>query len=829
MVRATIDFGIDLGTTNSKIAVLKGTATDVFKNNEGQEYTPSAVWIDSRGKLYVGRLAKEQLEYDNANAFSEFKLLMGTPQIYRFARSGRQMRPEELSAEVLQSLRGDVQQHTGEEVMAAAISVPAAFELPQCDATNRAAQLAGLSSSPLVMEPVAAALAYGFQSKSDRVFWVVYDFGGGTFDVTVVQVRDGQIQVVHHNGDNQLGGKLIDWEIVERLFVPALKKEYSLTEFNRGNPKWKAAFAKLKLHAEQAKIRVSRDTATDIIIDPLCQDDRGMAARFEYELKRSDIVPLIEPFVERSINLCKKTLEEKRLSPGDIEKMILVGGPTLTPVFRDILKDKLKIPMESSIDPFTVNARGAAIFAGTQLMPSDIGKQPLRAGQYSIELKCEPIGNDPEPLVGGKVTAFEGKSLAGFTIEFVEEKTRWRSGKISITADGTFMTNVHAGGRTNVFLIELRDSGGNLRETVPDRFNYTLGMTITGQPLINSIGVGLANRQMQIFLHKGTPLPTRRREIHRTTVPLKKGASEALLRIPVLEGEITRHADRNSLIGALEVSGNKIRRDVPLGSDVEITIDINESRLITAKAFIPILDEEFENILKLEKNIADPAQLANELKREKDRLEKVRQQARQVGSAQADKSLQRIEDERMVHDVDVSFSAAKADPDAADKCEKRLRDLKCAIDEAEDALERPMLISEAQKQIEDTRGIVDKYGTGDDRHDFDALEREIKAAITAQAEDLLRQKMDRMNGLRTQILMEQDGWWVGYFEVLESHKSEMSDQTLAERLIAQGHHAIETNDLVGLKSVVRQLNDLWVIPTGPSDDTTGGTSPKFNL
>jgi len=334
---------------------------------------------------------------------------------------------------------------------------------------------------------------------------------------------------------------------------------------------------------------------------------------------------------------------------------------------------------------------------------------------------------------------------------------------------------------------------------------------------------------MEIFLQKGTPLPARRREIHRTTVPLKKGASEALLRIPVLEGEITRHADRNSLIGALEVSGNKIRRDVPLGSDVEITIDIDESRLVRAKAYIPILDEEFENILKLDKKIADPALLADELKREKDRLEKVRQQARQVGSAKADKSLQRIEDERMVHDVDVSFSAAKADPDAADKCEKRLRDLKCAIDEAEDALERPMLISEAQKQIEATREIVDKYGKGDNRHDFDALEREMKAAIAAQHEDLIRQKMDRMDSLRIQILTGQPGWWVGYLEFLESHKSEMSDQTLAERLITQAHRAIDTNDLEGLKSVVRQLNDLLVIPTEQGDDHTGGTMRKFNL
>jgi molecular chaperone DnaK len=830
MARATIDFGIDLGTTNSEIAVLEGTTTNVFKNNEGQEFTPSAVWIDRKDRMYVGRPAKEQIENDSENAHYEFKLQMGTSHIYHFVRSGRQMRPEELSAEVLKSLLGDVQQSTGEQVLAAAISVPAAFELPQCDATNRAAKLSGLSFSPLVQEPVAAALTYGFQSQSDRVFWMVYDFGGGTFDVAIIQVRDGQIQVIHHNGDNHLGGKLIDWEIVEQLFIPAITSEYTLSDFKRGNTKWKAAFAKLKLYAEQAKIRLSREESTDIIIDPLCQDDKGIGIRFEYEIKRSDIIPLIEPFVERSVNLCKKTLEEKRLSTGHIEKIILVGGPTLTPVFRDLLKDKLEIPLESSIDPLTVIARGAAIFAGTQSMPKDIIQQkiPDNTNQYSIELEYEPIGAETEPFIGGKITAPEEKSLEGYTIEFVEEKTQWRSGKISINTEGNFTTSVHASEHTSKFLIKLEDGTGNICQTVPDHFSYTLGMVITGQPLINSVGVGLANEQMQIFLQKGTPLPARRREIHRTTVPLRKGESGTFLRIPVLEGENTRHANRNSKIGALEISGEGIRRDVPIGSDVEITIDIDESRLIRTKAYIPVLDEEYENILELAKETADINQLDEDFSLEKERLERVRDQARQVANPEVDGSLKRVEDEEMLHDVEVSLAAAQADSDATDKCEKRLRDLKSAIDEAEDVLELPILISQAEQQIEGTREIVDQYGKEDDQKNFDSIERELKAAIAAKDEDLIRQRVEHLEGLRIQILMDQPGFWIGYFEFLEGQKSDMRDQTLAERLIVQGYQAIDTNDLNELKTVVRQLNDLMSSPISPDDPRIGQTMPKFH-
>lgn len=224
MARTTIDYGIDLGTTNSTIAVLHGTVSEVIPSREpgqfGSVVTPSAIWYDKRGKQYVGGVARAHQIDDEENAAVEFKLRMGQQCQKTFRRSGRKMLPEEMSAEVLKVLRRDVQD---ENITAAVITVPAAFELPQCEATRRAAELAGFSLSPLLQEPVAAALAYGFQSAANKVFWLVYDFGGGTFDAAVIQVRDGVIQVVNHAGDNYLGGKNIDWDIVEKLLIPRLK------------------------------------------------------------------------------------------------------------------------------------------------------------------------------------------------------------------------------------------------------------------------------------------------------------------------------------------------------------------------------------------------------------------------------------------------------------------------------------------------------------------------------------------------------------------------------------------------------------------------------
>jgi molecular chaperone DnaK len=269
VTRTTTDFGIDLGTTNSAIAVMNGVEAEVIKNNDGFETTPSAVWIDRRDRLYVGKAAKERGELDAPNTCAEFKLRMGTTgQAKLFETTGRSMEPEQLSAEVLKSLKRDVAQRLGDDIQAAVITVPAAFELSACDATRRAAELAGLTYVPLLQEPTAAALAYGFQTDADNVFWLVYDFGGGTFDAALINVRDGEFTVVNHRGDNFLGGKLIDWKIVEELLIPAVTRERPLPGFGRGDPRWVGAVNKLKLAAEEAKIRLSRVDSVELPAGP---------------------------------------------------------------------------------------------------------------------------------------------------------------------------------------------------------------------------------------------------------------------------------------------------------------------------------------------------------------------------------------------------------------------------------------------------------------------------------------------------------------------------------------------------------------------------------
>jgi molecular chaperone DnaK len=822
MARTTIDYGIDLGTTNSSIAVFDGSEIQVIRNNSNSDCTPSAVWVDGNGRLFVGATAYKRLEVDSGNAFAEFKLQMGTDTNCKFQKSGRQMRPEELSAEILKSLKDDVHRAKSEDMQAAVITVPAAFELPQTQSTNKAAQLAGLSQIVLLQEPVAAAMAYGFQSKSDKVFWLVYDFGGGTFDAAVVSIRDGVIQVVNHGGDNHLGGKLIDWEIVTQLLVPALLNERKLTDFRRGNPKWLSAFAKLKHCAEEAKILVSKDETAPIFIDFLCNDDKGEPVSFEYVLQKKDVEKIMEPFVLRSINTCRKVLVDKRLGPANIEKILLVGGPTQAPYLRQRLadpKEGLGIALDFSIDPMTVVARGAAVFATTQRMEAAAAK----AGELAIELDYKPVGSDREPVVGGRIAAPAHGGLAGYTIEFVNAVAQppWRSGKIGLAPDGTFMANLWAeAGRENVYNIELRDASGSVQKTSQDRITYRIGIDTTGSPMTHTVGVALANNEMRICIEKGTPLPARRRTVLKTATDAKRGDDGDLIRVPVVEGENLQRADRNMLIGTLKIHASKIRRDVPAGSEIEITIEIDQSRLIRTKAYIPWIDEEFEVEFSNQKEKQTSVQLRDDVESEKKRLDNVRKKGRTVIDAKAQETLQRIDGERMVHDVDAALAAAQDDPDAADKCVKRLLDLRQAIDDAEDALEWPELVRQAEEQIKDTQEVVKQFGKSSDRETATALEKEIQESIKSHDPDLLRQRVGELSSLHYRILREQPGFWVGFLENLEAKRSVMKDKDQADTLINMGRKAINSNDVEGLKSAVRQL--LALLPAAQQEAVRQG-------
>lgn len=821
MTRTTIDYGIDLGTTNSAIAVLDGTGAEVIQNKIGALITPSAVWVDKKGTVHVGQEGKQRAYSHEKDTASEFKLKMGKGEKKLFESAGREMLPFECSAEVLKELKKDVRQKKGEDIQAAVITVPASFEIDQIDATRKAAELAGFTVSPLLQEPVAAALAYGFQSSSDNVFWLVYDFGGGTFDAAVVQVRDGIIQVVNHEGNNCLGGQRIDWNIVEKKLIPALTAQYSLTDFRRGNEDWRQAVAKLKNKAEEAKIEICRTRQpANIWIEDLCKDDDGEMIDFEFQLSPEDIQEVIAPLVKQSISLSRQAIENGGLTPKDIQKVLLVGGTSLTPWVQEALKNEFDIELDLSIDPMTVVAQGAAVFAGTQKLEQVQVNVPL--GTCQVRLEYDPIGSDTEPPVGGRVVHPKNESLDGYTIELVETKSQWRSGKIALSPDGVFMTSLYAEkGRKCEYQIELCDPSGTIVQTAPDKFGYTVGAVITAPPLTHHIGVAMPNNEPDIFFEKGTPLPARMTRPHRAAYAVHKGVKTEKIRIPIVEGENLKRADRNDLIGVLEISAEKLSRDIPAGADIEITISIDKARIITTKAYVPILDEEFEAVINYQKEKEDLVKLRESFKREKKRLQQAQDKTENIDSLKAEEALSKIEEEEIVENVESLLSACDGDTGAIPEFQNQLVDLRIAIDEVEDAVEWPILVEEARETREKTKNMVNDHGTSEEKELFRKLEsaNSTQSAIDSGDVDVLKHHVDELYSLHSQILVRQPGFWVGYLEYLEEQKSSMRDAGQAAQLISQGRRAINNNDIEALKAAVRQL--IGLLPKEMQQEASG--------
>lgn len=805
MSRTTIDFGIDLGTTNSAISVLRGTIADIVKNNLDNDITPSAVYIDKRGSVRTGQTAKNRLEDEKAadDVYVEFKRRMGTAYNYEFKTAGVIKRPEELSAEILKSLRGDVQQRLEEEIQSTVISVPAAFEQKQCAATKKSAELAGLLQCPLVQEPVAAALAYGFQADLTKEYWLVYDFGGGTFDAAIMKAEEGTIMVVNHGGDNYLGGSDIDWSVVDQIVIPELLHNYNLPDFSRGNRKWRTALAKIKRAVEVAKIQLSR-SETAYLENCWFKDAEGDEIELDLKITRNALTDIAEPIIMRSIDICKRVLKEKNLGPSAIERVILVGGPTLAPYFREILERGLGIPLDFSVDPLTIVARGASVFAGTQRI--DGMKAPkAAAGQYEVDLKYKPIGPDEDPTIMGKVKPTSDSNVQGFTIEFVNQQTHWRSGKIPLKDNGKFKVNLVAEkGYQNFFAIELLDPLGRRQATVPDSLTYTIGLAISEQPVINSLAIALSNNEADVFFKKGEPLPAKATRVYRSTHAVHKGSEGHILNIPVVEGEIEL-ADRNRLLGKLVIKGTDVRRDVPAGSEIEVTLLMDTSRIIRVRAYIPILDEEFEEIIDHNEASPDPVRLQREYDEELERLDSLRDKAENTNESKAIDLLSEVAESDELATIEGMIDAANADPDEAHRAEKRLLEIKVKIDRAEDALQWPALVTEANRVLEDLEALIEEHGTVNHRDRAEKLREQAGELIRHERAEPLRRNINRGMELYHEILFEQPGFWLGFFNHLLEQRHKISDQATADRLFNQGQVFIDDGNVQGLRSVVAQL------------------------
>lgn len=637
MASNKIIYGIDLGTTNSAIAKFENGQAVIKKSELGGDTTPSCVYVTPKGRFTVGQKAYTQMGKDlvnqyvkpgyKKNTFIEFKRIMGTNEtVYssNLEKQGdnAQMTPEMLSAEVLKTLRSYI---LDEDVKEAVITVPALFNNNQKDATKRAAKLAGFDHFELIQEPVAASVAYGLGSKMKNAFWLVFDFGGGTFDAALMKIEDGIMKAVDTAGNNHLGGKDIDKAIVEQIIIPYLSSNFTIDDCLKNE-----AFLDMwKPKAEEAKISLSFNENYDLqtdLGDDFGTDDDGTEFELDLSISQSDLEPVARPIFQKAIDITKQLLEKNNIDGKSLGALILVGGPTHSPILRSMLREQVTPNVDTSIDPMTAVACGAALYGSTIDVPEDIidSRRDRSKVQLEISVKSTSV-MDSEPCA---IKFLKSKSLeyqdSSVYVEFSRADGGFSSGKIEINQIGDIVDLILKPDSTNVFNIYCYNSIGDKIDCEPNSVSIIHGIDGIGDAVLPlHLGIATTDDDDDVVftplegLKKNMPLPGygKNGKIKLCTdKDIRPGMSSDKIIIPILQTnqdveQLKKEHKKLKMIFCtrvyeMTITGDDIPSLLPAGSEINITVHAEKSGTLDSFVVdIPYLNWDKDIINKLDKHV----------------------------------------------------------------------------------------------------------------------------------------------------------------------------------------------------------------------------------
>lgn len=618
MNRIKVDYGIDLGTTNSAIARITNGKAQIVKTDNNADTLPSCVYFNKKSKIFVGIQAYNQLDRDrrtqikdtsySGNVFNEFKRTIGTDKSYFSSNMNRNYNSEELSAEVLKKLKSLV---IDEALHSVIITVPAKFDANKKEATLRAANLAGFEYCELLQEPVAASLAYGIDSKHKDGFWVVFDFGGGTFDAALVKLSEGIMKVIDTEGDNYLGGKNLDDAIFEELLAPYFNQNYSIDSIIE-QPDRKEAFRNIwKNKIEEAKIQLTFNDKVQLdtdLGDNYGCDDNGIAFELDLILTRPEYESVAEIYFQKAINITKELLKRNNIKGIDLISLLLVGGPTLTPLLRKMINDQLTNKIESSVDPMTVVAIGAALYASTIDIPPIIYDTKRDKTKIQLEIGYQSSTVELTEFASLKILSDKtiGKIPDYIMIEVCRGDGAWSSGKINFNKNGEVIDLHLIENKPNQFHVYLYDSKGNILESEPTDFSILQGFKQgqEGATLPYHIGIeihdDILDRDEFIpikGLEKNIPAPvTGKVNTLKTPKALRPGMLNDYIDIPIYQGDFNAEGTRafyNHFVTNIRITGDDVPTLVPEKSDINLTLKVERDEHMTFSADFPIIGFTF--------------------------------------------------------------------------------------------------------------------------------------------------------------------------------------------------------------------------------------------
>lgn len=828
MARLKIDYGIDLGTTNSAICRMEKGEPVVIKTDVLKDTMPSCVSFTKRQSVKAGDSAFNDMKSDKrraskagkkeaSNAYVEFKRTMGTDTKYKSTYMGRDYSSEELSAEVLKTLKSFV---TDENISSVVITVPAKFTVGQKTATLEAAKMAGFTKCELLQEPIAAAMAYGLTTESKDGIWMVFDFGGGTFDAALLKVEDGIMQVFDTEGDNYLGGKNLDYAIVDNIIIPYLQKNFVLDDTLANDEKKDVLRDAMKTFAEEAKNQLSFRDKYDILsnLGDLGEDEDGEEMELDLTVSQSDVFDVMRPYFQKAVDICKDLVNRNHLSTSQINKLILVGGPTHSPLIRQMLKEQITPNVDTSIDPMTAVATGAALYAST--MDAVVDEKDIKVGTVKLEIGYESTSVEQTEWVSAKLAA--GSSYSKVYVELERSDKAWSSGKVEVDAVGNVIEANLLESKPNSFSINTYDEQGNKVPCFPKEITIIQGSKVGPAPLPYNIGIAVWSdtKKRPVFrmakgLEKNKPVPAVGviNDL-KTTSKLRPGIECDVLKIPVYQVDDFKDAEGRSAslyeyVADVLITGDDVEVLITEDSSIDVTLKVDTNEQMTIEVHFLATDTSVEKVLNTSKkqSTEDAAKVISK------------------DLAEAQRSIDRLNGAGVnTSDLQGKLDAVKNE--SANSSEKKavlqhLKEVLRKIEDLDDATEWDRLEVELREEFERLEKIQNDLGNDKTYQIVEQLRRQTDQVIRSKDVKMGREVLEQIDALNVHMTMLYR--LMGLIEHYNRNFNSVrwTDASRARQLINQGLEIINNNPTVeNLRPIAINLfevmpDDLKNGPLGP--------------
>ncbi|WP_394780770.1 Hsp70 family protein [Undibacterium sp.] len=809
--------GIDLGTTNSAICSYDGETVRLYKSPDQYDVTPSAIFIDKRGNKYLGKRAYDNAAKNPDNAATKFKRMMGTSTPIKLTAVNLTMTPEECSAEILKLCFGYLPEEIRlSEDIGTVITVPAAFNQMQKDATLAAAEIAGLGKVALMQEPVAAVMSIMRQKKGDGVF-LVFDLGGGTLDIAIAESISGRVNLLAHGGVAMCGGTDFDRSILDNIVKPWLTEHFDLPADFSINPKYKSLLRMSLWAAEKTKIELSAKEEAVISLaetDLGISDEAGAEIYIDIPFSRLRLNELIADKLKEAIQSARDTFEKAGLSPQDIECIVFVGGPTQYKPLRDKVAFELGVIATNDVNPMTAVAEGAAVFAESiDWASASRGRKNARgtlSADKQLNLSFDFIARTPD--VKTRLVARLGGAVAsGAEFQVDSLDTGWTSGRIAL-ADGAATELVLAKPGENTFKIFVFDaSGGPIKLGENKIVISRTAASIEAIPASHTISIAAKEKMggpltLVHLAREGDQLPKKGKVSFKAENSLTAGSSEAI-NFLLWEGDIKEPITDNRLVGSLKIGGKDFEVGaISAGAELIFEYEIQDSGRIFIEVSVPSIGGSFgggQNFYSRQDGQIDFTR-ASKL---------IEEQAGQM-LVRIEDMASRVDDERLEQAKEkleglTSANEMENDPEAAKQAMENIHEARRLLAHTREAHLKEIRQLELDEAIHYFDSLVRKHATPEESTAFDNLSKTAQRSIDSKGRDFeLYKKQLEIQGYR--IIVRQDAFIVEKFKWLSKKAEIFADLDDHATLVKTGDVLLQANDMQALREVVRSLDTIRI-------------------